>query len=64
LASIIRGFKITVTTYAKKNNIDFAWQERFHDRIIRDNNEFEAICKYIFDNPKNWNEDEFNDKNI
>ena len=36
LASIIRGFKIGVTKFAKNNDIDFAWQPRFHDHIIRD----------------------------
>ena len=63
LASIIRGFKISVTTYARKHNIYFEWQERFHDRIIRDNDGLNAIRQYIFNNPKNWNEDELNKKN-
>ena len=59
LASIIRGFKIAVTTYARKNNIDFAWQERFYDRVVRDNNELCNVRAYIFDNLKNWNDDEY-----
>ena len=59
LASIIRGFKISVTMYARKHNIDFMWQERFHDRIIRDNNELNNVRKYIFNNLQNWNEDEY-----
>jgi len=62
LASIMRGFKIAVTTYARKHHIDFAWQERFHDRIIRDNNGLENVRSYIFNNPQNWNEDEFNEE--
>ena len=62
LSSIIRGFKIAVTTYARKHNINFAWQERFHDRIIRDNNDLENVRAYIFNNPHNWNDDELNEK--
>lgn len=60
LASIIRGFKTGVTKYARNNNIDFAWQSRYHDHIIRDNESFERIRNYIINNPKNWNEDKFN----
>jgi len=59
LASIMRGIKIAVTTYARKHNIDFAWQERFYDRIIRDKNDFDNVRAYIFNNPKNWNEDDY-----
>ena len=57
LGSIIRGFKSSVTTYARINNIDFGWQERFHDHIIRDHNEYLRISNYIINNPKNWKED-------
>ena len=62
LASIIRGFKIAVTTCARKHNIDFAWQERFYDRIIRDSNELNNVRAYIFNNPANWKDDEYNTK--
>lgn len=51
LASIIRGFKSSVTVEARKLDADFAWQARFHDRIIRDETELENIIIYIFDNP-------------
>ena len=30
LASIVRGFKIGVTKYARQHQIAFAWQERYH----------------------------------
>lgn len=59
LASIIRGYKSSVTTYARKNNIDFNWQARFHEHIIRDKVELEKISKYIVDNPSEWANDEF-----
>jgi putative transposase len=59
LASVIRGFKSAVTTYARKNNIPFEWQTRYHDHIISTNKEYLRIADYIIDNPENWNEDKF-----
>ena len=59
LGSIIRGFKSSVTTCARKLNIDFAWQARFHDHIIRNHNEFIKISHYIANNPANWKDDKF-----
>jgi len=60
LSSIIRGFKIAVTMYAKKHNMDFAWQPRFHDRIIRNKNEYKRIANYIINNPETWDMDRLN----
>jgi len=59
LASIIRGFKSAVTTFARNNTIDFAWQPRFHDHIVRDNESFQRISEYIRNNPLNWRDDKF-----
>ena len=37
ISAIIRGFKIGVTKFARKNGMEkFQWQRSFHDRIIRD----------------------------
>ncbi len=51
LASIVRGYKSSVTIEARKLNLDFCWQARFYDRIIRDENELQNIIEYIYDNP-------------
>ena len=59
LASIIRGLKIGVTKFAKNNDIDFAWQPRFHDHIIRDELSYHHIRNYIINNPENWKDDKF-----
>jgi REP element-mobilizing transposase RayT len=59
LASIIRGYKIGVTKFARQNGIPFAWQARYHDRVIRNAEEHENISAYIQSNPQNWEEDEF-----
>lgn len=60
LASVIRGIKSAVKSYANKNNIHFAWQSRYHDRIIRDHHELNRIAEYIENNPFNWATDEYN----
>ena len=36
----------------------FAWQSKFHDRIIRNEEELYRIQHYIINNPKNWKNDE------
>ena len=60
LASIIRGFKSSVTIRARKIDADFAWQSRFHDHIIRNPESFQRISNYIRTNPANWPNDQFN----
>jgi REP element-mobilizing transposase RayT len=60
LSSIIRGFKIGVTKYAKENHIQFVWQPRFYDRIVRNEKELEDIRQYIVDNPLKWDLDRNN----
>ncbi len=59
LASIIRGYKIGVTKFARQNGIPFEWQARYHDRVIRNAEEHYRIQQYILSNPQNWEEDDF-----
>ena len=54
LASVIRGIKCSVTKYANDNQIPFGWQSRYHDHIIRNQNEMNRISKYIENNPLIW----------
>ncbi|MFV0554924.1 MAG: transposase [Mangrovibacterium sp.] len=54
LSKCIGGIKSAITRYANQNNITFSWQTRFHDRIIRDNNEMNAFADYIENNVLNW----------
>jgi len=58
LGAIIRGFKSSVKRYANQNKIQFEWQTRYHDRIIRNEKEYCAIKNYIINNPKNWRSNE------
>ena len=50
LGSVIRGFKSAVTTYARKNHIEFEWQPRYYDHVIRNETELKRIRKYIKNN--------------
>ena len=56
LASVIRGFKIGVTKFARQNNIPFLWQSRYYDRIIRDSVGMKRIAEYIENNVAEWDE--------
>jgi len=40
-----------------QNNTPFAWQTRFHDRIVRNQDEFDGISDYIEKNVVNWQND-------
>jgi REP element-mobilizing transposase RayT len=61
LASVIRGIKTATTSFALKNDIWFGWQARYHDHIVRDIDELNAISCYIENNVAKWKEDEFYD---
>jgi putative transposase len=64
IGSIVRGFEIGVTKWFRKNTeIHNVWQRNYHDTIIRSERSFQNISKYIINNPKNWDKDEFNKEN-
>ena len=59
LSVVVGGLKRAVTHYANQNQIAFAWQTRFYDRIIRNTHEMNRIAQYIENNVANWKEDCF-----
>lgn len=59
LSVVIGGLKSSITRFANQNAIDFAWQPRFHDHIVRDTSEMNRIADYIENNVANWKDDEF-----
>jgi REP element-mobilizing transposase RayT len=59
LGAVIRGIKSAVTRFARENGIPFAWQPRYHDRIVRNQNEMNRIAEYIEHNPARWESDCF-----
>lgn len=60
VSSIVGGYKSAVTKHANRLGFEFAWQTRFYDHIIRDEQSFDNISLYIINNPKNWGKDKFN----
>ena len=60
LGTVIRGLKARVTHYANEKGLDFAWQSRFHDRIIRDQRDMNETAIYVANNVAKWPEDEMN----
>ncbi|HOR43161.1 MAG TPA: hypothetical protein PK624_00005, partial [Spirochaetota bacterium] len=58
LGVIINQYKRACTINIRKLLPDFSWQARFHDHIIRNNDELHRIEKYIIENPVNWSTDD------
>ncbi len=61
LPVVIGAFKSVCSKHIHKvlPTLDFAWQERYWDNIIRDEKEFSNISAYIINNPSNWDKDKF-----
>ena len=59
LSTAMGGMKSALTNHAHSNKIPFGWQTRFHDHIIRDQEEWERIANYIKNNPASWENDKF-----
>jgi len=60
LGAIINQYKSICTRRIRaKGWIDFTWQARFYDHIIRDKKSLENIHNYIIENPARWAEDEY-----
>lgn len=64
ISVIIGSYKSICTKHINLvfSDIDFEWQERFWDNIIKDEAAFENISNYIRNNPENWNGDKFFDE--
>ena len=59
LSTAMGGLKSALTKYANLNKIKFGWQTRFHDHIIRSQDEMNMIVTYIENNVKAWENDKF-----
>ena len=62
LSAIIGSYKSVLTKNARKIHADFAWQSRFHDHIIRNDDSLQRIRDYIINNALRWREDKFCDE--
>ncbi len=59
LSNVICQFKQSIKRFANRHEIEFAWQTRFHDHIIRNQKEMDLITEYIENNVRKWEEDCF-----
>jgi len=66
ISTIIGSFKSITTKIMnlKFYETGFTWQARFHDRIIRNDDELNRIRQYIMDNPEKWELDRNNPENL
>ena len=61
LPTIIRSYKsiCTKTIHEVLPHLEFQWQPRYWDHIIKNEKAFMNISNYIQNNPKNWKQDQF-----
>jgi len=60
LSKIIQGYKSAVTRQVRlMGEQDFAWQPRFYDHIIRDEEDLRRVREYIQGNSIKWELDEY-----
>lgn len=50
LGVVVGEYKQAVTCHARRNNIEFGWQSRYHDHIIRGTRDGNLISEYIENN--------------
>ncbi len=61
LSEIMGAYKTTVSKQIHLAGYpEFQWQRSFYDRIIRDENAYLNISRYIINNPGKWENDKFN----
>lgn len=59
VSSIVGSYKSAVSKHANRLELPHGWQVRFHDRIIRSDQEYRHISNYIEMNPSQWKNDKF-----
>lgn len=66
VSSIIGSYKSICTKHihAAFPTLNFEWQTRFWDNIIRNDEAFNTISQYIINNPLNWEDDKFFEEEI
>lgn len=67
VSSFVAGFKATTTRLINETRSSpghKVWQRNYHDRVIRNEREYDAIRAYIVDNPLNWAEDPENPRDL
>ena len=58
IGSAVRGFKIGVTQWVRKNTaLHDIWQRNYYEHIIRNDVSLHQIKEYITHNPETWTQD-------
>lgn len=60
LSSYIGSLKSAVTRFAHSINMEFGWQPRYHDHMLRGSCDANNISDYILNNITKWESDCFN----
>lgn len=60
LSVVVGGYKQAVTMFARRHSIEFGWQSRYNDHIIRGAHDGNLITNYIDNNVARWTQDCFN----
>ena len=61
IGSIVRGFKIGVTQwFRREGGTDKIWQRNYYEHIIRDDISLNRIREYVQNNPMQWSYDREN----
>jgi REP element-mobilizing transposase RayT len=61
ISTIVRSFKSAVTDLCRRNGcLEFKWQARYYEHIIRSEKDLSNIRDYIINNPVKWFYDEEN----
>ncbi len=61
IGSIVRGFKIGVTKWMRQHHPgQILWQRNYYEHIIRDERDYNRICKYIETIPLKCEQDSLN----
>jgi REP element-mobilizing transposase RayT len=65
LSNLVGAFKTTSSKLIRQFGlITFSWQKSFYDHVIRRDESLDKIREYIVNNPKQWELDEENPKNL
>jgi putative transposase len=59
LGVIINQYKGACTIKSRKINPNFAWQSRFYEHVIRNEEDLFSISEYIIYNPQTWEKDDY-----
>lgn len=62
LGQVVGRFKYATTKYINELQATPGarfWQRNYYERIVRSETEYAAVYNYIFENPRNWDKDEY-----